>query len=637
VAQEVGRLVTLNGSRDKTNLIPALRDLTDEQLMAVLEKTGSRFLISFNDDEIYEIIEDKSADCRVAVLMHMNQSYIPLLLWANPDNDEERALAEGILAGMNANQLVSILARVLDNQRLGVVQHLPQSIREELRRASPDQRRTLLAGLDGDQRRAMEALLQAPPPASASSVVQQPPPPAASRPPAGAATAAQRASETLRSGKPLLRLPEILNGCNRRDQNMYGDGWCGFYAILSQTDQRFGGDALATRQGVQSQEVKKAVGDLQEELGYTRGSTVVDDWLDTQRLQRVAQHTKRAVVLIDTMESRGGNDVKQIDLAIPMQNGEVVVLTVASPDALGLKFSEWARNLLRENASNIANVNFALRQLLPANVNLDTCTVREAIEGLLRNPQTIGLLHPTPNHFRALQPPAAPAAPARSQTSRPPAPPQASRPPAPRSRPPASRPAYPASLDELSMRAEALIIKDAELRIKAELRRLNSSGDKAPLIDRLRNLTDEQLMAVLSKMGPGFLTRFSANEIYEIIENKSANCRAAVLMNMKHDHILNLLRYNPTHGGAEWALAEGILAGIGVNQLVPILARVPTNQRPEVVQNLKPNPQERLTGISREQRRTLLEGLKDDQRSQMEALLQPPPPRTGWGRLFSWR
>ena len=192
---------------------------------------------------------------------------------------------------------------------------------------------------------------------------------------------------------------------------MCGDGRCGFYAILSQTNQRFGGNALATQRGVQSQEVRKAVGDLQGALGYTRGSAVVDDWLDTQHLQRVAQHTKRAVVLIDTMGSRGGDDVKQIDLAIPVSDTEAVVLTVASPDVLKEKFSEWARNLLRVNYKTTHPL---LRKVLTGVAAADTCTVREAIEGLLRKPQTIGLLHPTPNHFHALQPAPQPPAPAQA-------------------------------------------------------------------------------------------------------------------------------------------------------------------------------------------------------------------------------
>ena len=141
-----------------------------------------------------------------------------------------------------------------------------------------------------------------------------------------------------------------------------------------------------------------------------------------------------------------------------------------------------------------------------------------------------------------------------------------------------------------------------------------SEADRALLINTLCEHLADVLWA-----NQKFLEPFDYNEILQILQDKDANFRVAVLMHMNPDLILPMLRNNPK--GKAWALAESILAGIDLDQLVSILARISYDGRLEVVQYLREG--EELSEISSEQRGTLLQGLKGNQKSKMEALLRP--------------
>jgi Mg/Co/Ni transporter MgtE len=648
----------------------------------------------------------------------------------------------------------------------------------------------------------------------------QPPKPS-TQAPAAAAPRASGAAGTLRSGGVLLTLNDAtLADFNRRDQDMSGLGnGCGFYAILSQMEpddfekdiltvpeggfqgRPFGGAVLATLNGAQTKEAQAAVRALRQVLEYNTG-----DRLDTDCLHRVAQLRGRAVVAIDT---RGSLNVRQIDFAIP--NADVVL--VARPENFAADFSVWLSSFLVEKGINKGPAIDTIKQYVAQiarpnmNVDVDNITVLEVIEGLLRNPQTIGLLHPTENHFHALQPaaqpfdsaavarelaregnrqgfinriralnadqleaisnyssgflednaasfdeigrimqgkdasfrkavllqltpiianavlqrncyahvediladidwdtvaiilngipttnrveiirqlpaeklagltaaqrdallrglrrtwksqmeellnaaapkqpaqkPQAPVPPKSSTTppkpapnpapAKPPAPPTRTSAPAPKlakpapnptpAKPPApstrtsapapklAKPAPAAAKPAPASDPSALGSFDVDQEISA-LVELNKSTNKTPLRERLRSLTDGQLEAVSQKIKPGFWGYFNNNGIRKIIENKSENYRATILMHMRQGRISNLLRYNPE-----------VLAGMNRDQLVSVLTQVLAVLRLEVMQRLPQDIRARLTGLTSQQRTALLRGLSGDERSQMEKLL----------------
>ena len=137
--------------------------LNAEQLGEVF-KENSDLLKGILPLVIQQIIQGKNASFRVAVLMHMDPSEIMKLLQNNSNSEGKAwALAGDILADIELNQLISILARIpFKQQRVIVVQHLKPSPQARLAGITSDQRRALLEGLNEDQRGEMEMALQPP-------------------------------------------------------------------------------------------------------------------------------------------------------------------------------------------------------------------------------------------------------------------------------------------------------------------------------------------------------------------------------------------------------------------------------------------------------------------------------------------
>jgi hypothetical protein len=143
-----------------TDKIKELLCALDTERLGVVLKNVPNLLIRLSFNQIGQIIDGKGPDFRATVLRSMLPYDLFEVLKANFDGKEFGRVAT-TFADMNLNQVVAVLARVLSDWRLEVMQHL-QNPKEKLAGITNEQRTALLQGLYGDKQRQMEALLPAP-------------------------------------------------------------------------------------------------------------------------------------------------------------------------------------------------------------------------------------------------------------------------------------------------------------------------------------------------------------------------------------------------------------------------------------------------------------------------------------------
>jgi hypothetical protein len=191
-----------------------------------------------------------------------------------------------------------------------------------------------------------------------------------------------------------------MEACGRYDQDMLGDGRCGFYGIFANLHLEYRGTTLAheSQGGNRNihEKVKKQIEKLKAQAGLRRWSRgrVGNYCLDSDMFPAIAGHYGRAVVSFGVgLNGRHGLGGTYVDIAIP---GLSSAISIADLDA---SFFKRAAELANFNGHDLEIIG---RYFRPYNLN-GRSTIAEVATRLLRDQTTIGLLHHG-SHFHAMLP-----------------------------------------------------------------------------------------------------------------------------------------------------------------------------------------------------------------------------------------